>query len=69
MIMKPKRDGVINPQNNNFNQFSTDNLDALKRYELTEVDVELGNMCPRGLTGPPAVTFTKKLKYKKRLLL
>ena len=31
--------------------------------------VELGYMCPRGLTGPPAVTLTKKLKYKKRLLL
>ena len=31
--------------------------------------VELGYMCPRGLIGPPAVTLTKKLKYKKRLLL
>ena len=31
--------------------------------------VELGYMCPRGLSGPPAVTLTKKLKYKKRLLL
>ena len=30
-----------------------------KRYELTEVTVELGYMCPRGLTGPPAVTLTK----------
>ena len=28
-----KRDGVINPQNYNFNQFYTDNCDALKRYE------------------------------------
>ena len=27
--------------------------------------VELGYMCPRGLTGPPAVTFTKYLKYKR----
>ena len=26
-------------------------------------------MCPRGLIGPPAVTLTKYLKYKKRLLL
>ena len=33
-----KRDGVINPQNYNFNQFYTDNFDALKRYESTEVD-------------------------------
>ena len=31
--------------------------------------VELGYMCPRGLSGPPAVTLTKQLKYKKRLLL
>ena len=31
--------------------------------------VELGYMCPRGLPGPPAVTLTKSLKYKKRLLL
>ena len=31
--------------------------------------VELGYMCPRGLTGPPAVTLTQWLKYKKRLLL
>ena len=30
-----------------------------KRYESTEVDVELGFMCPRGLTGPPAVTLNK----------
>ena len=25
-------------------------------------------MCPRGLSGPPAVTLTKWLKYEKRLL-
>ena len=31
--------------------------------------VELGNMCPRGLLGPPAVTLTKWLKYEKALLL
>ena len=31
--------------------------------------VELGYMCPRGLTGPPAAALTKWLKYKKRLLL
>ena len=30
-----------------------------KRYESTEVDVELGYMCPRVLLGPPAVTLTK----------
>ena len=31
--------------------------------------LELGYMCPRGLSGPPSVTLTKYLKYKKRLLL
>ena len=29
--------------------------------------IELGYMCPRGLSGPPKVTLAKKLKYKKRL--
>ena len=40
-----------------------------KCYKLTEVDWELGYMCPRGLLGPPAVTLTKQVKYKKRLLV
>ena len=31
--------------------------------------VELDYMCSRRLTSPPAVTLTKLLKYKKRLLL
>ena len=31
--------------------------------------VELGYMCPRGLSGPPAVALTKYVKYRKRLLL
>ena len=30
-----------------------------KRFESSEVDVELGYMCPRGLLGPPAVPLTK----------
>ena len=30
-----------------------------KRYESTKMTVELGYMCPQGLTGPPAVTLTK----------
>ena len=34
-----KRDGVINPQNYNFNQFKTRNIIMLyKRYESTELD-------------------------------
>ena len=39
-----------------------------KRHESTEVDRRPGHMRPRGLSGPPAVTPTKQLKYKKRLL-
>ena len=49
-----KRDGVINPQNYNFNQFYTENFDALKVNRTTWL-----HMCPRGLTGSTAVTFTK----------
>ena len=33
-----KGDGVINPQNYNFNQFNTANFDALNRHESTEDD-------------------------------
>ena len=40
-----------------------------KRYESTKSTVELGYMCPWGLTGPPALTLTKLFKYEKRLLL
>ena len=36
---KAKRDGVINPQNYDFKQFMTENFDALKRYESTEVEL------------------------------
>ena len=60
---KAKRDGVINPQNYNFNQISTQKIlmvsNATNQPKST---VEFGFMCPRGLTGPPAVTLTKKLK-------
>ena len=35
---KAKRGGVINPQNYNSVNFYTENFDALKRYESTEVD-------------------------------
>ena len=37
-----------------------------KRYKST---VEPGYMCPLGLAGPQAVTLTKQLKYKDRLLI
>ena len=42
-----------------------ENLDALKTNQPKST-VELCYMCPRGLTGPPTVTLTKKLKYIKR---
>ena len=55
-----KRDGVINQQNYNFNKFWYEKFwcskNATKQPKST---VELGYMCPRGLTGPPAVTLTK----------
>ena len=57
---KAIRDGVINPQNYNFNQFKLGKFwcsqNATNQPKST---VELGYMCPRGLTGPPAVTLTK----------
>ena len=31
-----KRDGVINPQNYNFNQFNTENFDAQKKYQTKQ---------------------------------
>ena len=35
-----------------------------KRYESTEVDRRTWLHVPSGLTGPPAVTLTKLLKFK-----
>ena len=67
---KTKMDGVINPQNYNFNELQTWKIwcsqNATNQLKST---VEIGYMCPRGLFGPQAVTFTKFLKFKKRLLL
>ena len=40
-----------------------------KKRLLPKSTVEHGYMCPHGLTGLPAVTLTKQLKYKKRLIL
>ena len=55
---KAKRDGVINPQNYNFNQHRKCwcSPNATNQPKPT---VELDYMCPRGLTGQPAVTLTK----------
>ena len=57
--MKPKRDGVIKPQNYHFKQFNTELFDALNATNEAKSTVELGYVCPRGLTGPPPVTLTK----------
>ena len=42
-------DGVINQQNYNFSQFITENFDALKRYESTEVDRRTWLHVPSGI--------------------
>ena len=37
-----------------------ENFDALETLRISQKStVELGYMCPRGLSGPPAVTLTK----------
>ena len=57
---KAKRDGVINPQKYNFYQISTQNIWMLSNAtNQPKSTAELGYMCPRGLSGPPAVTLTK----------
>ena len=42
-----RRDGVIDPQNYNFN-FKTEHFDALKCYESTEVDLRTWLHVPSG---------------------
>ena len=49
-----KRDGVINPQNDNFNQILTWKM-LSNATDQPKSTVELGYMCPQGLSGPPAV--------------
>ena len=57
---KAKWDGAINPQYYNLQQFYRKNFwcsqNATNQPKST---VELGYMCPRGLSGPPEVTLTK----------
>ena len=51
-----KRDCVINPQNYNFNQFLHGKfLCSQNATNQLQSTIELGYMCPQGLTGPPAV--------------
>ena len=55
-----KRDGVINTQNYNVSQFQNGKLwCSLNATNQPKSTVERGYMCPRGLTGPPAVILTK----------
>ena len=54
---------VINPQNYNFNKFQHWKLWCSQNAtNQLKSNVELGYMCPRGHSGPPAVTLTKWLK-------
>ena len=52
-------DSVINHKMIISINFNTDNFDALNATNQSKSTVELGYMCPRGLSGPPAVTLTK----------
>ena len=55
-----KRDGVVNPQNFKFRSILTRKILMLSNAtNQPKSTVELGCMCPRGLTGLPAVTLTK----------
>ena len=50
MTPMTKRDCVINPQNYDFNQFYTENFDALENAtNQLKSTVELGYMCPLDL--------------------
>ena len=60
----------INPKNYNFNKFKHGKCWCSRNVtNQLKSTVELGCMCPQGLSGPSAVTLTKWvkwLKYKKR---
>ena len=56
-------DDVINPQNNNFNQILHGKFwCSPNTTNQPKSTVELGYMCPLQLSGPSALTPTKKLK-------
>ena len=55
-----KRDGEINPKKLQFQTILTRKILMLSNAtNQPKSTVELGYMCPRGLSGPPAVTLTK----------
>ena len=65
-----KRDGVINPQNYNFNQFLTREILMLsKRYESTEVDRRTWLHVPSGTHWFTSSDTHQVVEIKKILLL
>ena len=55
-----KRDGVINPQSYNFNQFKYGKFGySQKATNQSKSTVELGYMCPRQLISPQVMTLNK----------
>ena len=69
---KAKGDGVINPQNYNFNEFYTENLMLSKRYKSTDVDRRTWLHVPSGTlwsTSSGTHQVVEILKFKRRLLL
>ena len=57
---KAKKDGVIKPQNYDFNQFKHwKNWCSQNATNQPKSTKELGHMCPLELSSPPAVTLTK----------
>ena len=58
-----KGDGVINPQNYDFKTILKRKILMLSNaMNQTKSTVELGYMCPRRLSGPPAVTNSWNIK-------
>ena len=54
-----KRNCVLNRKNYNFNQFFTENFDARKRYESTEVDRRIWLPVPSGFLCSISSDITK----------
>ena len=62
-------DGVISHKIINYINFNTKMLMLLNATNQPNTTVELSYICPRGLSGQPAMTLIKSLKYKNRLRL
>ena len=66
---KAKRGGVINPQNYNVSQFYTENVDALIRYEPTQVDCRTWLHVPSWTPWSTSSDTHQVVKIRKRYLL